>query len=1047
MNAFHITRPVSRLAFSALSCIALVFAFVPNASAQQDPLVGYEDIDIFANPPLTADLPNVLIILDTSANWSASVGTKACKKYADDTLGPAEDSSKAGIEKCGLVNALWELDTGKFNIGLLYLNSSSASGGYPRTRFLKGFTEAHKKILMDEIKETTTRADIGDQASNADISSALWEAYLWYNGMDPLNGRAQDNIQKRLKIDFNAFLDGGSGKYDSPSKTSCARNFIILMANGPGAGTEVGIRDRFVAAGGNGGQITYPTKYMSNSAQNNWADETARFLRGVDVSSQDGTQNIITYTLAVTDPSKDKEGDYVNNYNYIKEIAVQGGGRFYEASDSDSVAQALKNIFNQIQAVNSVFASASLPVSVNAQGTFLNQVFMGMFRPDLEGKPRWAGNLKQYQFGYDAGTQRVQLVDALGSPAVNPGTGFINPGAQSFWTTDIADFWRNKQWPGEVNAGLFSDAPDGQIVEKGGAAQRLRDVYYASRAGRNLYTCAGSCGSLLAFNTTNVSQTDLGVGSPTERDALVAWTRGTDNKGDEGLSTSGTHTVTKGGVEGVASTVRGSIHGDVIHSSPAVINFGGSNGVVVFYGTNAGTLHAVRGERTGVSAGNELWSFIPKEFLPRLKRLRDNAPVVKFATTNTSVTPAPERKDYGMDGPVTFYQNLGSAGKTYIFAAMRRGGRALYAFDVSNPAVPALLWKVDQTTAGLADLGQTWSEARVARIKGITDPVIIMGGGYDPAEDSSPPASPTMGHIVAVLNARTGEVLRVFTGFSRPVPASVAIVDADGDRAMDRAYAVDLSGSVYRMTFPGVDPSTWVITRIADFSGSSGTSQKMFYAPSVVPTSLGGTTVYAVQVGTGDREKPLLASGTENRFYTVLDRGQGTAKGIGDLVSMTETGISSIPSDKFGCYYNLPLAGEKIVNAVTYTSGFAFFGTNAPTPPSANSCTGSLGLARSYAIPALCGPVTISNLEGGGFPPTAVVGTVLIPPPAGPDGVQVDCDLTPAACRRAPIGIGVSPPDCQGNPSTVRSAIGATNIYACAPKQRLRRDWSVPVPR
>jgi type IV pilus assembly protein PilY1 len=279
------------------------------------------------------------------------------------------------------------------------------------------------------------------------------------------------------------------------------------------------------------------------------------------------------------------------------------------------------------------------------------------------------------------------------------------------------------------------------------------------------------------------------------------------------------------------------------------------------------------------------------------------------------------------------------------------------------------------------------------------------------------------------------------------VPAAVAVLDTSGDRAMDRAYAVDLGGSVYRMLFPGSDPDAWTMTKIADFSASSGSGQKMFYAPAVTPTMLGGSPVYAIQVGTGDREKPLKASGTENRFYTVLDRGQSDAKVIGDLAPMTTAGLSSIPSDKFGCYFNMPNAGEKVVNAVTYTSGFAFFGTNSPTPPSPTSCTGSLGVARSYAIPALCGPVTVSTLDGGGFPPTAVVGTVLIAPPPDSDGVQADCEANPAQCKRVPVGIGINPPDCQGNASTMQSSIGATNIYACAPAQRLRRDWSVRNPR
>ncbi len=47
-----------------------------------------------------------------------------------------------------------------------------------------------------------------------------------------------------------------------------------------------------------------------------------------------------------------------------------------------------------------MFASVSLPVSVNTQGTYLNQVFVGMCTPDADAFPRWNGNLKQYKLGF-----------------------------------------------------------------------------------------------------------------------------------------------------------------------------------------------------------------------------------------------------------------------------------------------------------------------------------------------------------------------------------------------------------------------------------------------------------------------------------------------------------------------------------------------------------------------------------------------------------------------------------------------------------------------
>ena len=51
-------------------------------------------------------------------------------------------------------------------------------------------------------------------------------------------------------------------------------------------------------------------------------------------------------------------------------------------SAGTAVLDTLNNIFSEIQSVNSVFASVSLPISVNTQGTFLNKVYVGMFRPD-----------------------------------------------------------------------------------------------------------------------------------------------------------------------------------------------------------------------------------------------------------------------------------------------------------------------------------------------------------------------------------------------------------------------------------------------------------------------------------------------------------------------------------------------------------------------------------------------------------------------------------------------------------------------------------------
>ena len=74
--------------------------------------------------------------------------------------------------------------------------------------------------------------------------------------------------------------------------------------------------------------------------------------------------------------------------------------------------------------------------------------------------------------------------------------------------------------------------------------------------------------------------------------------------------------------------MRASVHGDVLHSRPGVVNYnrtGDDNDIVVFYGGNDGMLHAVKGGR-GAGGGTELWAFVAPEFFPKLKRLHDNVP-------------------------------------------------------------------------------------------------------------------------------------------------------------------------------------------------------------------------------------------------------------------------------------------------------------------------------------------------------------------------------------------------------------------------------------
>ena len=125
-----------------------------------------------------------------------------------------------------------------------------------------------------------------------------------------------------------------------------------------------------------------------------------------------------------------------------------------------------------------MFASVSLPISVNTEGTYLNQVYIGMFRPDEDGFPRWPGNLKQYKLGIVS--NQLRTLDADNIQAINTSTGFITECARSFWTPTTADtYWTFRPQGGCTIAGTNydnSNFPDGKIVEKGAQAYVLRST-------------------------------------------------------------------------------------------------------------------------------------------------------------------------------------------------------------------------------------------------------------------------------------------------------------------------------------------------------------------------------------------------------------------------------------------------------------------------------------------------------------------------------------------------------------------------------------------
>jgi len=1017
-------------------------------------LMGYsaslraEDIDIYVDNAGTGGVPNVLLVMDNGANFSANAKI-GCSFYTGTTEVPSlGNSTGAGIEQCALVDAINSLPDGSVNIGILVTNASnfatnvrlptdtgyhelcSSSGrGGCLLRKLTLMNDENKKSLVKFVKSWVSAGQSNASQFNVKVNSALpgtmmQEAWAYYRGKIGMSGTVYPTsvvatgCQKNFIIYIANVEKSPAGESPSPYDGT---NALTSAQVGATADQKIKISDTITFKPEQCRATTVVPGTQASDWSENWADEWARLMQQQDGGSvlSDGSQNIITYTVGIAN-------DATCTPQYpalLTTMANYGGGKYFKTGNASELTASLKTILNEVQAVNSVFSSASLPVSVNAEGTYLNQIYLGMFRPDYKALPRWLGNLKQYQLVRNSSGNLV-MGDVNGEAAISSaGTGFISPNALSFWTKkdtstapdDTGGFYKNE--PKGIPASGY-DTPDGEVVEKGGVAQQLRIENLkadfggsASSNPRRLYTyCpdgSSSCNSDLthvnnAFDINNPKISATAFGASIDKDTLVKWLRGADNQRDE-----------KG--PGGAVTVRPSIHGDVLHSRPLVINYGDSRGIVVFYGSNDGVFHAVNGNKiapTGsIPAGGEMWGLVLPEHFSTLNRQRLNSPELKFTT---SADPSFRRKDYFVDGPTGAYQKLkadGTIDKAYLFMTMRRGGRFMYALDVSIPTKPVVLWKISNATAGFEELGQSWSRPRLTLLQSgasetVPTPVLIFGAGYDPAEDAEPPTAGTMGRGVFVINALTGALiwsasptcttsatcLKV-SAMTHAIPSDIAFVDRDINGYTDKLYFGDMGGNIWRADVHESNTLNWKVTKVAALGCATGTCpagttpRKFFFPPSVLPVKPAGQagSYDALSVGSGDREHPLKSTdlgssyNVNDRFFMILDK--GTTLGTPATSNVTPATLFNASTVLYdgtldGFYINLA-TGEKVVNAPLAVSGSIFFGTNRPIAR-VSSCLANLGEAKAYAVDPFLGTKSSNTLPGGGLPPSAVTGLITI---------------------------------------------------------------------
>lgn len=239
-------------------------------------------------------------------------------------------------------------------------------------------------------------------------------------------------------------------------------------------------------------------------------------------------------------------------------------------------------------------------------------------------------------------------------------------------------------------------------------------------------------------------------------------------------------------LEGVRLRTRDSVLGDIVHSAPVHVKTAGAE--VVLVGANDGMLHVFDAVH-----GKELLAYVPG--LLDMRQLKELS------------RPRGFRHRYFVDGPLTAVRTDRRNGIAVV-GTLGRGGRGVYglSLDLAHPDRPPSSWEfTDDSGMGLVLSRPQLTWARNRNGQPVLDAVLVSNGINSPDGEAA----------LYVLDAATGKLRgKIPAGYEpRNGLSAPALLDLDGDGQVDRAYAGDLNGNVWRFDLTG-SASQWRATRI-----------------------------------------------------------------------------------------------------------------------------------------------------------------------------------------------------------------------------------------
>lgn len=722
---------------------------------------------------------------------------------------------------------------GNYRVGYTTINNSNYSSG---SKFLAvaPFETSHKKNWYDKLLATNA-------PNSTPLRQALGRVGKYFanklGSPDPMEYSCQKNY---MFLSTDGYWNDGSPATSLTNTTipnmdggaACAYNAVTC------SGTRRPMHEGTTAQG----TLADMAKYFYDTdlrtpLLNNCGSSPDRCENNVPGTTTH--QNMVTFTMGLgtdgrlqyqDDYPTATTGDFYNLKNGIAgtnwpdplpnfdetrgddlwHAAVNGGGRYFSARNPKSIRSGIRTALSEIQAKLSFGAAAASTTLAPIVGD--NSIFVGSY---VTGK--WTGNLVSKPLNVDTGALSETATWCLESLAAEtcpaPGTVQIDSSGGSLVyncvgsglpTFEIANACTGTMGP------RVATATDTRTIYKANAAKTaLVDFTWANLTASEQSSMDGS---QLTQYTTSLSPAQQAIALNGQN--MMAFLRGQTGFEKRSANTANNQVY----------RLREAVIGDIIESAPvyngasrfSYTDTGYSTykstalsvtNPSVYIGANDGMLHAINSTN-----GAERWAFVPSAVIPKMYKLAD----FEYDTghkmyVNGTVTVADV--DFGVND-----------WHTILVGGLNGGGRSYYALDVTNPAVPKLLWEIDQNTHN--NLGYSYGRPIVTKLPDGTW-VVILATGYNNV-------SPGNGQgYIYVLNAKTGALIKTYsTGVgSTTTPSGLAHIEAWVDEALvdntaKYIYGGDLLGNVWR-----VDLATDSLMKFAYLKDPSGNPQAITTPP------------------------------------------------------------------------------------------------------------------------------------------------------------------------------------------------------------------------